>query len=274
MQRIISRSIIYCLVLATALLLVSSPLSVAIGAPSEKTDIAAQQVSVLAKPLLQAKLYLKQNKIRQAISGYADIVLQKRTSVADAKIQFAAATALASLQRKRSPNKIQKHTLMVTSTAYSSHVNQTDDTPWIAAWGDRLKDGMKIIAVSRDLLKMGLGRGSIVRVHGIPGNFVVLDKMNRRWRKRIDIYTGGNLKAARWWGTQTHQISFLTGLDSRSRPTISRKHYDSQLSKKYPLSPLQKALSKLKIRCNRQRPSCKKWIFLKRKKILAKYSGK
>lgn len=42
--------------------------------------------------------------------------------------------------------------LRVTATAYNSHSSQTDSTPNIAAWGDRLRPGMKAIAISRDLL--------------------------------------------------------------------------------------------------------------------------
>jgi hypothetical protein len=42
--------------------------------------------------------------------------------------------------------------LRVTATAYNSLPGQTDNTPDLAAWGDRLRPGMKAIAVSRDLL--------------------------------------------------------------------------------------------------------------------------
>ncbi len=227
--------------------------------------------NILLQSFKQAQTDLKLKKIDKAIAGFADIIVQNRHSVSDAKIQFQAATVLAGLQRKNSHYTLKKHTLEVTSTAYSSHVNQTDSTPWIAAWGDRLKDGMKIIAVSNDLLKMGLRRGSRVRIHGIEGSFTVLDKMNRRWKKRIDIYTGGDLQAARAWGMQSHKISFLTGLDLKVNPAISKKHYYTR-GKKKKLSPRQKALAALKIRCNRQRPSCKRWVFLKRKKILQRFA--
>ncbi len=233
----------------------------------------------LAKKLASAQHFYKQKKLDKAISTYASIILHPRKNIEDAKIQFRAATALAKMQRRNSPFKIKKHTLTVTSTAYSSDVRQTDSTPWIAAWGDRLKNGMKIIAVSYDLLSMGLGRGSLVKIHGIKGHFVVLDKMNRRWRKRIDIYTGGDLQAARRWGMQTHKISFLTGLDIKAKPTISRRHYYSRknYSRKRKVvrrSPLQKALSRLKVKCDKRRPSCKRWIFLRRKKILRRFSAK
>lgn len=97
--------------------------------------------------------------------------------------------------------------LHVTATAYTSHVNQTDSTPNIAAWGDRLRPGMKAIAVSRDLLKEhGLKRGQKVRIKGLKGEYAVLDKMNKRWRKKIDIYMGMNKRKAFQWGRRKVEI--------------------------------------------------------------------
>jgi len=102
-----------------------------------------------------------------------------------------------------------KRTLKVTATAYTSHVAQTDSTPNIAAWGDRLRPGMKVIAVSRDLLyKYGLKRGTRVKISGLKGTYRVLDKMNKRWRKKIDIYMGKDIKAAMNWGRRTVRITW------------------------------------------------------------------
>ena len=97
--------------------------------------------------------------------------------------------------------------LHVTATAYTSHVGQTDSTPNIAAWGDRLRPGMKVIAVSRDLLKVhGLKHGQKVRIKGLKGEYAVLDKMNKRWRKKIDIYMGMNKRKAFKWGRRKVEI--------------------------------------------------------------------
>jgi 3D (Asp-Asp-Asp) domain-containing protein len=90
--------------------------------------------------------------------------------------------------------------LEVTATAYTSHAGQTDDTPTLAAWGDTLKPGMKAIAVSRDLIKMGLTHNTEVTIDGLDGTYLVLDKMNKRWTKKIDIYMGLDRKKAREWG--------------------------------------------------------------------------
>jgi len=81
--------------------------------------------------------------------------------------------------------------LKVTATAYTSHFGQTDKTPFLAAWNNRIKPGMKIIAVSRDLIKKyKLTNGVKVRIKGLKGVFTVRDKMNKRFKKRIDIYMG------------------------------------------------------------------------------------
>jgi len=109
---------------------------------------------------------------------------------------------IAKLLQTNKPIKSPTHSkLRVIATAYTSHAAQTDSTPDIAAWGDRLKPGMKAIAVSRDLLNhYGLSRGSMVRINGLPGEYKVLDKMNKRWEKRIDISMGKNRRKAFRWG--------------------------------------------------------------------------
>jgi 3D (Asp-Asp-Asp) domain-containing protein len=40
----------------------------------------------------------------------------------------------------------------------------------------------------------------------LPGEYLVLDKMNKRWEKRIDIYMGADLEAARAWGARQVRI--------------------------------------------------------------------
>jgi 3D (Asp-Asp-Asp) domain-containing protein len=96
--------------------------------------------------------------------------------------------------------------LVVTATAYNSVPGQTDNDPSRAAWGDDLFPGMKVIAVSRDLIPMGLDHRAPVSIDGLPGEFIVLDKMHRRWEKRIDIYMGEDLEAAREWGRRSVRI--------------------------------------------------------------------
>ncbi len=94
--------------------------------------------------------------------------------------------------------------LRVTATAYTSHGNQTDSTPFLAAWNNHIHPGMKIIAVSRDLLtRFGMRNGTRVRIGGLRGYYRVRDKMNKRYRKRIDIYMGLDLRRALRWGRRS-----------------------------------------------------------------------
>ncbi|MBC7001123.1 3D domain-containing protein [Photobacterium sp. BZF1] len=104
---------------------------------------------------------------------------------------------------------IQGKSYKVSATAYNSVRAQTNSNPTIAAWGDRLKPGMKAIAVSRDLLNRGFKRGTIVKISGLPGEYVVLDKMNKRWRNKIDIYMGQDVQAARNWGRRNVTITVV-----------------------------------------------------------------
>lgn len=99
--------------------------------------------------------------------------------------------------------------LMVTASAYNSVPGQTNHRPSVAAWGDRLEPGMNAIAVSPDLLDAGLARGSRVRIDGLPGEYIVLDRMPDRWQKRIDIYMGNDVPAALQWGVRDVRIHWV-----------------------------------------------------------------
>jgi 3D (Asp-Asp-Asp) domain-containing protein len=96
----------------------------------------------------------------------------------------------------------------VTATAYNSLVYQTDSSPHITAFGDSLKPGLKYIAVSMDLLKLGLKHNTPVKIDGLEGIYLVKDKMNSRWKNKIDIYMGENVNAAKEWGIKRVCIDF------------------------------------------------------------------
>ena len=98
--------------------------------------------------------------------------------------------------------------LQVTATAYNSLAYQTSSDPHITAWGDSLIPGKKYIAVSRDLIALGLSHNTPVLIEGFDDIFWVKDKMNRRWKKRIDIYMGVDVKKAREWGRRKVSIKY------------------------------------------------------------------
>jgi len=101
--------------------------------------------------------------------------------------------------------------LEVTATAYNSLREQTKKSNiGIAAWGDTLRPGMKVIAVSRDLIKKGLGHNTKVKIEGLDGIYLVKDKMSKRWEKKIDIYMGLDRAAAINWGKKQVTISWFS----------------------------------------------------------------
>ena len=92
---------------------------------------------------------------------------------------------------------------IVIVTAYNNVIEQTDSTPNICAWGDKIRYG--IIAVSRDLEKIGLTRKVRVVIDG-AGSYDVLDKMNWRKENQIDIFMGKNTDRAKEFGVKELKI--------------------------------------------------------------------
>ena len=97
--------------------------------------------------------------------------------------------------------------LQVTSTAYVT----TPSKPALGAWGDELRPGMRAIAVSRDLIALGLTHGTRVTISGLDGEYVVRDKMAKRWRRKIDVYMGHDRDAALEYGNRDVTISWVPG---------------------------------------------------------------
>jgi len=103
----------------------------------------------------------------------------------------------------------------VTASAYNSVPSQTDNQPAVAAWGDTLKPGMKSIAVSRDLIAKGLDHNTKVKIEGLDGIYLVKDKMHSRWRNKIDIYMGTDIKKAQDWGIKKLSIQYAPKIKNK-----------------------------------------------------------
>ncbi|WP_431134268.1 3D domain-containing protein [Psychroserpens mesophilus] len=110
--------------------------------------------------------------------------------------------------KQNSQNNYEWKTIKVTATAYNSLAYQTNDNPFITAFGDSLKPNLCYIAVSRDLLSLGLKHNTLVKVEGLEGTYLVKDKMHYRWKNKIDIYMGTDVKAAKKWGRRKVNISY------------------------------------------------------------------
>lgn len=114
----------------------------------------------------------------------------------------------------KSDDHTKEVTITVTASAYNSVEKQTKKgNPYLTAWGDTLQAGEKAIAVSRDLIELGLDHNQEVEIEGFSGTYIVKDKMNKRWTEKIDIYMGLDEEAAIEWGRQEVQITFRTDVE-------------------------------------------------------------
>lgn len=102
--------------------------------------------------------------------------------------------------RPAAPAPARGRELEVTATAFNSTRGQTDASPTLTAYGITLRPGMRIVAVSRDLEALGLTRGKKLRIEGLDGEWEVADRMDDRWTRKIDVYFGDDVAAARRWG--------------------------------------------------------------------------
>lgn len=95
--------------------------------------------------------------------------------------------------------------LEVRASAFNSVVEQTDALPRLTASGERLRPGLRALAVSRDLEQAGLVFGTTVEIDGY-GDWVVLDRMAPRWRRKVDLYMGEDEAAAKRFGVRSVTI--------------------------------------------------------------------
>ena len=102
------------------------------------------------------------------------------------------------------------NSLTVTAMAYTAQsVGKSHKSMPRAANGQRLTPDVNAIAVSPDLMEVhGLRLDQTVRIHGLEGEYKVMDLMSSRHSQTIDIYFGNDQAAARQWGKRTLTISW------------------------------------------------------------------
>jgi len=95
--------------------------------------------------------------------------------------------------------------ILVTATVYNAVPGQTDDTPLITASGAHISEENAInhcwVAVSRDLEAEGFKMGSKILVEGAgsyDGVWTIQDRMNRRWKRKIDFLVNEDVKLGKW----------------------------------------------------------------------------
>ncbi|MDP3697562.1 MAG: hypothetical protein Q8R55_06135 [Candidatus Taylorbacteria bacterium] len=104
---------------------------------------------------------------------------------------------------KKTASKFGQKTYIVPSTAYSSTVDQTDDTPFITAMGTHVRDGV----VAANFLPFG----TIIKIPDYFGDktFIVEDRMNKRYDFRIDLWFSTR-QEAKQWGIRTIKIEIVS----------------------------------------------------------------
>ena len=101
------------------------------------------------------------------------------------------------------------NSVQVTVTAYTSSVQETDSDPWTAAWGNKLRPGDRVVAVSRDLERLGLVNGTVVYVEGL-GFFTVKDRMHWRKKRWIDIWFETDRRKALRFGKKKLTVYWIS----------------------------------------------------------------
>jgi 3D (Asp-Asp-Asp) domain-containing protein len=93
----------------------------------------------------------------------------------------------------------------ITATIYHAVPGQTDSTPFITASLKRINkanpEGHRWIAVSRDLEQYGFVFGAKVCVEDageLNGIWTVEDRMNKRWKNRIDFLVNTTRRGGKW----------------------------------------------------------------------------
>ncbi|MDD3591823.1 MAG: hypothetical protein PHO65_04240 [Sulfurovum sp.] len=105
-------------------------------------------------------------------------------------------------------SKKEMRRMQVRSSAYTSRIKRKNAKYPVGAWGDALTPSCRCIAVSADLLKMGLNYQTKVKIEGLEGEYTVVDRMHPKWKKKIDVYMGNDFTRARYWGVRTVTIEW------------------------------------------------------------------
>ncbi len=112
-------------------------------------------------------------------------------------------------------------TMEVMATAYNALPAQTQGDPEVGAWGDKLDVNIPSIAVSRDLIELGLVHNTKVRIDGFSGYYLVRDKLNKRFTKQIDIFMGLERDAANEFGKKMVSIHWTAAPTKRLKETAA-----------------------------------------------------
>jgi len=139
----------------------------------------------------------------------AEQVVEKKVEAAPA-VRFTAPEVDDALRTASTGYKVVRVYKDIPSTAYTSRPEETDDTPFIAADGTHVFDGM----VAANFLPFG----TKLRIPELYGDkvFTVHDRMNKRYHYKVDLWME-NLQDAYNHGLRTIDIEILEPVDE---PTV------------------------------------------------------
>jgi 3D (Asp-Asp-Asp) domain-containing protein len=216
-----------------AIVLVVAALITAFRAPAKPTDISvtphlvmaksinvviAPQVKVLAAiaieiPTAQVKL-LEAKVIELPIPTVEIVAALAEAPVTQEQVELAPEPEVQAEPEVQPAPIVATLHYTLKSTAYNSHVSQTDSTPDVTATGATTAFG--VIAVSRDLLGSSIPYGSLVRLKDLgsyrsgrgegkfqevldsQGLFIVEDTMHPRKLEQIDVWFPDESEAISW----------------------------------------------------------------------------
>ena len=121
----------------------------------------------------------------------------------DSAIQSGAVMSVINPSNSKTKAKTVVKTYLVSASAYSSSVDETDDTPFITASGTYVRDGI----VAANFLPMG----TVIKIPSLYGNkiFVVEDRMNKRYNLNIDLWFPSK-ELAKQFGRKTIKIEVVS----------------------------------------------------------------
>lgn len=99
-------------------------------------------------------------------------------------------------------DNLEYYTAYITATAYTSRAEETDESPFVAAWGDGVYWGM--------VASNAFPKNTRLQIPEYFGSkiFTVLDRMNPRYYYRLDIWMP-DLNNAKNWGVKYIKIIVL-----------------------------------------------------------------
>lgn len=129
----------------------------------------------------------------------------------ESNLQSNAVASVISPATNKTKIKKTKRTFTVSVSAYSSAVDETDDSPFITASNTYVRDGI----VASNLIDPETGKryafGTAIKIPDLFGDkiFIIEDRMNRRYVNNVDIWVTSK-QEAREIGRRTLEIEIVS----------------------------------------------------------------